>query len=286
MRLDLFKWVLASNILLVCLALLLVPACKSQLAGPAVNKPDRQLSSGLADHSIPAGPGQAVTARAVSTPPDLDSAKAQLTWDANTGDLTWYYAHPGDYNQDGLVTVNDITPLGVNFNAEGPFDVSSSLSVVDGNSDGLITVNDITPIGQNFNKSVERYQAFHSDNMEDYPASNTAPNGAGATLLGTVQLKNNPLLANKRRLFTLHLSNPPTSGYGWVRPLSNEFDPGTPSSIVSFDGSGNLTPTAALEATPTDGEAPLTVAFDASGSTDSRWPRCGRPSSSPSDWSC
>jgi len=210
------------------------------------------------------------TSRTVSAPPDLDSAEAILSWDRGGGDLSWYYAHPGDYNQDGLVTVNDITPLGVNFNAEGPFDIATALSVVDGNSDGLITVNDITPIGQNFNKSVERYQAFHSDSLADYPAANTAPNGAGATLLGTVQLANNPLLANKRRLFTLHLNNPPASGYGWVRPLSNEYDPGTPSTLISFgNAGGNAAPVAALSADPTSGDAPLVVDFDASGSTDS-----------------
>jgi len=255
--------------LLVGFALLPVPACESQLATEPASSSIHQASQVSTDEAVPRSANQDATSRAVSTPPDLDSAAAQLTWDADADDLTWYYAHPGDYNQDGLITVNDITPLGVNFGAEGPFDLETSLSVVDGNSDGLITVNDITPIGQNFNKSIERYQAFHSANMEDYPASNTAPNGAGATLLGTVQLKNNPLLANKRRLFTLHLDNPPTSGYGWVRPLSNEYDLGTPSNLITFDSSGNLAPAAALSADPTSGDAPLIVEFDAGASTDS-----------------
>jgi PKD repeat protein len=258
------------SVLLACFTLLLVPACESQLAAPSADGPLRQPGRVFSDGNFLAPAGQPPIARGVSTPPDLDSAQAQLTWNVDTGDLTWYYAHPGDYNQDGLITVNDITPLGVNFNAEGPFDMESSLSVVDGNSDGLITVNDITPIGQNFNKSVERYQAFHSNSMDDYPPSNTAANGAGATLLGTVQLKNNPLLAGKRRHFTLHLASPPASGYGWVRPLSSEYDPGTPSNLITFgSSSGNAEPVAALGANPTSGEAPLIVDFDAGGSTDS-----------------
>lgn len=256
--------------LLVCFALLSIPACESRLAAAPAGSSLRQASQLSMDSTLPPKANQDATARAVSTPPDLDSAEAQLTWDADAGDLSWYYAHPGDYNQDGLVTVNDITPLGVNFDTEGPFSIDSALSVVDGNADGWITVNDITPIGQNFNKSVERYQAFHSDSLDDYPATNTAPNGEGATLLGTVQLKNNPLQANKRRLFTLHLSTPPASGYGWVRPLSNEFDPGTPSNPIDFSGSsGNLAPVAALSADPSSGDAPLAVDLDASGSTDS-----------------
>jgi PKD repeat protein len=217
-------------------------------------------------HRRPAVETPTSVTHAVSIPPDLDSAAAVLSWDSGAGNLTWYYSHPGDYNQDGLVTVNDITPLGVNFNAEGPFDIASALSVVDGNSDGLITVNDITPIGQNYNKSIERYQAFHSESMSDYPTSNTAPNGAGATLLGTVQLRNNPLLANKRRLFTLHLSSPPPAGYGWVRPLCSEFSPGTPSTLVSFgNAGGNVPPTVLLSANPMVGGVPCLVEFTASG---------------------
>ncbi|MBN2083216.1 PKD domain-containing protein [bacterium] len=249
---------------------MLIQACAAP--APQLSPTDASTSAAVAtsNGAVTAAAGrQPHQARQVSAPPDLNSAAAVLSWNSASQDLSWYYTHPGDYNQDGLVTVSDITPLGVNFNAAGPFAIESALAVVDGNSDGMITVSDITPIGQNFNKSIERYQAFCSTDIDDYPAANTAANGAGATLLGTVQLVNNPLLAGQRRHFTLHLAAPPATGYAWVRPLSTEHDPGTPSSLISFGNpGGNALPTVSLGATPTSGDAPLTVNFTAT-ATDS-----------------
>lgn len=257
-------WIARFSAALALFAMPLVSACEPTSAPLPATFSTYQSPPNLTETAALTTGGKSPVSRTASAPPDLDSAEAVLSWDSGSGNLTWFYCHPGDYNQDGLVTVNDITPLGVNFNAAGPFDMESALSVVDGYSDGLITVNDITPIGQNFNKSIERYQAFHSDSLGDYPSSNTAPNGAGATLLGTVQLINNPLLANKRRLFTLHLNSPPTSGYGWVRPLSREYDPGTPSTLISFgNAGGNTPPTVLVVAIPMIGGAPCHVEFTA-----------------------
>jgi hypothetical protein len=80
--------------------LLLIPACEPQ-TGPLpddglVGQPVRDSTGDRAQASSEQ-PG----ARNVSAPPDLDSARAQLSWDSVAGDLAWYYAHPGDYNQDG-----------------------------------------------------------------------------------------------------------------------------------------------------------------------------------------
>jgi len=228
--------------------------------------PLRLVAAGLALLLVPA---LSSAAHRVSTPPDL-AAAAALSWNSGTGDLSWYYTHPGDYNQDGLVTVSDITPLGQNFGAEGPFAIDSALSVVDGNSDGLITVSDITPVGQNFGKQLAACQAYHSGSAADYPQSNTGENGGGATTLGTVQLADAPLSAGQRRRFVLALASPPATGFGWVRPLDDEGSPGTPSNMISFGtAGGNADPVAMLGADPTSGDAPLSVSFDASGSTDS-----------------
>ncbi|OPX22917.1 MAG: hypothetical protein B1H03_03115, partial [Planctomycetales bacterium 4484_113] len=68
--------------------------------------------------------------------------------------LTWSYRNCGDYNQDGIVDIKDITPLAVHF---GEFiDPDSGLwehpvcEVIDGNADGAITILDITPLAANF----------------------------------------------------------------------------------------------------------------------------------------
>ncbi|MBN2083215.1 hypothetical protein JW859_13535 [bacterium] len=272
-RLEMMLMHMTARIACVCCLILLVSTCQAQ--SPQLHAASNLSASQAAPTATATavGPGTAASTapvRTVSGPPDLNSAAAELHWDPTAQDFSWYYAHPGDYNQDGLVTVSDITPLGVNFNAAGPFSEDSALAMVDGNSDGLITVNDITPIGQNFSKSLERYQVFHSNDLSDYPASNLADNGAGATLLGTVQLVNNPLLANHRRLFTLHLASPPATGYAWVRPLSSEHVPGTPSNYVDLGGGSNgNTPPEAILVLSADNVAPGTeVLLIASGSSD------------------
>gem|GEM_PF-2334785 len=62
--------------------------------------------------------------------------------------LTWSYRNTGDYNQDGIVNIMDITPLAAHFNesvAEHP-----ETEPIDGNGDGVITILDITPLAANF----------------------------------------------------------------------------------------------------------------------------------------
>ena len=110
--------------------------------------------------------------RETSDPPVTDASCSEMHWDAQSRTLTWFYACQGDYNQDGLVTLGDLTPLGRFFGAGGPFDPQSALSAVDGNDDGLITINDLTPIGVNFGRGVEGYNVFASMDPGTLPASN------------------------------------------------------------------------------------------------------------------
>ncbi|MCB1186919.1 hypothetical protein KDL29_07100 [bacterium] len=55
--------------------------------------------------------------RATAAVPDGEKAAAQLDYDESTQTLSWYYANPGVYDQNGLVGIADLTPLGVNFGA-------------------------------------------------------------------------------------------------------------------------------------------------------------------------
>jgi len=79
--------------------------------------------------------------------------------DSETGEdgLQWSYVNVGDYNQDRLVTISDLTPVGVHFNKTTGAPDWDIASLADGNADGRITVHDITPIGQNFNSWLESY---------------------------------------------------------------------------------------------------------------------------------
>jgi hypothetical protein len=74
--------------------------------------------------------------------------------------MEWDYANRGDYNQDGLVSVNDLTPIGQNFGAASGSAGWPEACLADGNRDGVITVNDITPIGQCFGCSLGGYNVY------------------------------------------------------------------------------------------------------------------------------
>jgi len=131
--------------------------------------------------------------------------------------LRWVERVTGDYNQDGLVGVSDLTPLGQRFNAQvqyydpeqrgldcwpvgPPLDdggagagnppVSGSpadnwrLARIDGNTDGLIGVSDITPIAQHWQERLSGYRVYRIRPGE--PGFTALPNPADPGLGYTV----------------------------------------------------------------------------------------------------
>ena len=160
------------------------------------------------------------TSRSMAAAPSSDKASQYLSYSVLDGKLSWYYANPGDYDQNGLVGISDLTPLGVHFGKAGPFADSSALSVVDGDGNGLISISDITPIGTNFGNHVDSYAVYGSSSETDYPAANTADNGPGTRRLGTVPLSGNNWDATKRRSYEFMMDSPIVAGRYWVRPAS------------------------------------------------------------------
>src|SRR5207248_232874 len=74
------------------------------------------------------------------------------------GVFAWTYRNKGDYDQNGLVAISDLTPLGSHLGASSSdSDWLSSSQVADGDGNGLISISDITPIGANFQGSVDGY---------------------------------------------------------------------------------------------------------------------------------
>ena len=163
----------------------------------------------------------------VAAPPTDDSSAAPLQY--AMGNLNWRYYCTGDYNQNGLVEVADLTPLGQNYNVAGPFEPTSALSVVDGNSDGLIAVTDITPIGQNYGNQVSAYNVYGSDLEDDYP-DNAADDNGGATLVDTVDFSTGIKNPGERIVFSYTPTAP--FAYYWVRPTDGAAD-GTPSTLAT-----------------------------------------------------
>ena len=82
-----------------------------------------------------------------------------------TATLTWRERLTGDYDLNGLVTISDITPIGLYFgdsyDTADP-DGTPKAEVVDGDINGLINVSDLTPIGQNFQVQIRGYDVYRT----------------------------------------------------------------------------------------------------------------------------
>jgi hypothetical protein len=80
--------------------------------------------------------------------------------DTGNWQLVWSYRNQGDYDNNGLVWVNDLTALGQNLGrtSAGPHWLTAQNA--DGNGDGSVTVNDLTVIGMNLGREVTAYAVY------------------------------------------------------------------------------------------------------------------------------
>jgi len=128
--------------------------------------------------------------RFVSTAPDsaLSQVDDLAAWSDGEGGavLRWTYRNQGDYNQDSLVSVNDLTPVGQHY-LKNTSDTDWQLAQqADGNRDGEVNVSDITPIGQQFAAAVGGYRLETSANGEDgWQAVTDVPFAASEVLVSS-----------------------------------------------------------------------------------------------------
>lgn len=204
--------------------------------------------------------------RAISTVSVLPLSAAPLTFDGTN--LDWYYAWQGDYDQNGETNASDLTPLGLHFGETGFSDTSAAF-MIDGDANGEINASDITPIGLNFGHSaLGGYNVYHSLDIADYPASNGAPNGAGAALLENVAFSSaTGNKATDRLAFTSDATSAPANSYFWVRATDPETSgEGTPSNYVG--GNPAEQPVLALTNPPAGGDGTSGNPYVADTSTD------------------
>ena len=163
----------------------------------------------------------------------------ELTWDG-LGTLSWRYYNSGDYDQNGLVNLADLTPIAVHYGAESPggagmpFPVEDEASVVDGNGNGLIGLDDITRIGAYFGSRVVGYNVYHSLDPGDFHGQWGSVDDPALRLgsLPTVALPDTPPAG--RRLFTYAVAPVGPGGYYWVRPTDGVSD-GSSSNFVTVN---------------------------------------------------
>jgi len=204
--------------------------------------------------------------KSVATPPtDDDNRVNDLTLDDHydaTYTLSWRYRNLGDYDQNGTVGISDITPLAIHYNEEVPEDDTeqrnSIQAVVDGSKNGKVDIADITPIAMNYGTCCTHYSIrsapSYPESIEDTTEIDTAP----ITLAE----------GEDRKTFSVELAEEPRT-YIAVAPMDAAKTPGELSNMVIIP---NHPPVAQLTAEPTEGDAPLDVAFDASRSSDIEGP--------------
>jgi hypothetical protein len=237
-------------------------ALQSQLAQlealkvpPGVNEGVfQQLKDALRAQLLSVTPG-----KAASTPPqgapnavnDLGLVEAGGLYTA-----TWSYRNLGDYNQDGVVSVQDITPLAMHFGhstaAGGTWDELDP--VIDGDGSETIGITDVTPLAQHFSSACNHYHVMQSE-LEAGPYSEIGSAAFGsATGSGRKQFSVGSLALTQDWWYMAQAEDSEDSAG----------EPGVPVQLTSV----NQQPLAAFTADPMSGQAPLTVSFDASGSSD------------------
>ncbi len=165
-------------------------------------------------------PHPARIARQASTAPNTPRDKAQLIWDYATASLRWYYCNTGDYDQNGIVGLTDLTPLGQHFgkSAPGGFPEDSAVRQTDGDGNGAIQLGDLAMLGMNWSKSCAGgYNVYRSTNQYDCPTDPTTPPEA-STFEGHLTLGEAQLSPNGRKQFTCTLPAVYDGHYYWVRP--------------------------------------------------------------------
>jgi len=142
-----------------------------------------------------------------------------LFW-RETAQLSWHYINPGDFNQDKLIAVTDITycALGLGQYWENtspdfpdPFPTGDLQSVIDANENGMIEVGDLTPLGQNYDRGVDEYRVYSG-------GSSAWPDGGN--LVATIPFDDfvgDPTI--ERIYYTYQLPVIPDGLHYWVTPV-------------------------------------------------------------------
>jgi hypothetical protein len=171
-------------------------------------------------------------ARGVSKAVESNSSKAPCVFTVGSDSLMWYYANQGDYDQNGLVILSDLTPIAVHFRETGPFNFGTARSVIDGDNNGLINLADIMPIGYNYGADATGgYDVFTSQNQSDYPDSNTqAPKVVAVKHFELGNGVGTP--ATTRLAFSRQMDPSLAGSYFWVRPVDSHGAVGTASALT------------------------------------------------------
>ena len=164
----------------------------------------------------------------------VEGVKVLLTDDGGY-EVSWPAFLTADYNQDGLVGVSDLVPLGMLYGmsqaAESNVWLVDAYARVDGNHDGLINVSDITPLGQNYGNSNFNFRVERS--LGDASGPGTTWEAIGTVNRSGVTSTGETVTGTSRAAYQRYATElQPGWAYYRVTALSNSSPEADPSAAV------------------------------------------------------
>ena len=176
--------------------------------------------------------------RGVSQVPDTEPEQPYIVIDIKRMQLCWDYYMRGDLNQDGIVGVSDLTPIGLFYgqHTEYGYDFPEGTAqwVADANSDGYVNIYDITVLGQCYGRQVTGYNVFECDTKDaGQPSSVTGP--AGSAPVGFIPFDSiSGGSGGNQREFDVHAGYMQRDKWYWIRPTNGSAE-GIPSNSAFYD---------------------------------------------------
>ena len=167
------------------------------------------------------------------------TSKVELEVQSSSVDLVelgWEERNTGDYDNNGIINIADVTPIGIYF-GERLADSShpGQLLLVDGDGNGEVNLADLTPIARNFGTGIAGFSLYSlNDQAVDPELLKLHPI---APMLHQDVLANGSLEARKQRLYyELSLGSPGEGLRSYaVRPRDAEGNEGLFSNVVNLD---------------------------------------------------
>ncbi len=183
--------------------------------------------------------------------------------------LSWLYRNCGDYDQNGAVGIEDITPMAMHFGE----DAAPENEWIDGDSDGRVHISDITPIAMYFGVNVHHYSVQGSHFFS-------------SQFTETAQLEFPESAPNDTRFELEHsLGEEPEYLYWRIVPVDDEGNPGDTSNtaqvsaapppavrILSVNPLGGVTGTEVSFSAVVTGEAPFDYEWNFGGGAEPNQP--------------
>ncbi len=158
--------------------------------------------------------------------------------------LSWEERNIGDYDNNGLVSISDITPIGLLFHETlAGHDPPGEVVLVDGDGNGEINLADLTPIARNFGRGLVGY-GLYALNQETADPLQLELYSKPIELRANVHSAASAAQRRQRLQYTVAIHLPESGSFSLaVRAFDSDGSEGPFSNVVNLDIlPGNLAP--------------------------------------------